>query len=138
MKGLNHDVMVNGAGAGVGVVWTVISKNYIDNNMGPIPFISDYLPHPWGYWSTTGSIIIGGVLFGLSQFSNLIRNRDLNSFLTYFGITTLIGGVMNGILYPASARASGRTFRLAPRINRANASMSPLTPTGVPAAKVLA
>lgn len=131
---IDKTLTINGAGASVGVVWTVLSKNYIDTTFGAIPWLGTVLPYPWGNWSTGGSIIIGGVLFGLSQFTNLIRNYTLNSFLKYFGLTALIGGLMNGLLYGAAPAARMRGLRLA----RAGGPISNLTPTGIPTAKILA
>lgn len=132
---MSRDVMINGAGAGVGVVWTVLSKQYIDTQFGPIPFIGGMLPHPWGNWSTLGSILMGGIFFGVSQFTGVIKNSSLNNFLTYFGLTTLIGGIMNGLFYGGTvARARAAGIRVAPR---ASSAVTNLTPTGVPYAKVL-
>jgi len=96
--------MILGAGAAVGVSQTVIFREYL----GPIPVIGDYIPHPWGNWSSLGNIIIGGIAFGVSQFTDILKNhRDFKGFLLTYGMTTLIGGFMNGILAgPAALRAA--------------------------------
>jgi len=91
---LDKATMVFGAGAAVGVSQTIIFREYL----GPIPGIGDYVPHPWGNWSSLGNIIIGSIAFGVSQFTNIVKNSDFKGFLMAYGMTTLIGGFMNGIL----------------------------------------
>lgn len=134
---INKEIMITGAGAGVGVIWTVLSKSYIDKNFGMIPYLGSALPAPWGYWSTGGSIMIGGVILALSYFTNFFKHWALKGFLHYFGITTLIGGIANGIFYNSApaARAGGLKLRTVPRTA---GPVSQMTPTGIPAAKVLA
>ena len=142
----DKETLMLGAGAGIGVIQTVVFKEYLDPMYGNIPFIGDYLPAPWGRISVLGNILIGGVFLGITQFTNLIANKnyDINNFLKIYGITTLVGGIANGIFYggasPMRARAAGTALRLArpiqARANNMN-SMSPLTPTGVPAVRVL-
>lgn len=88
-------VLANGAGAGIGVVQILTLKQ----NDAPIPVIGDYIPYPWGNWSTLGNMIAGGIAFGLSL-SNIIQSRSafLNEALQVYGITTLFGGIASGIL----------------------------------------
>lgn len=140
MRNLDRHTLIIGAGASVGVIQTVLFKQYIDPNYGKIPFLGDYIPAPWGYWSTGGNIIIGGILFAITSFTDLINNRspNANDFLQMYGLTTLVGGVMNGVFYGATLGARARVsggLRLAPRNNRM--SMAPLTQTGIPAVQVL-
>lgn len=132
---IDKALMIPAAGAAVGTVWVVTSKSYLDT-FGPIPIIGDYIPAPWNKWSTLGGILIGGVLFSVGAFTNVIKKKNarLNTFLTTFGITALVGGVLNGVLVPPAARARA-PVRLAP--TRA-AGPLPLTQTGVPPARVLA
>lgn len=137
---ISRTIMTTGAGAGIGVIQTIVFKEYIDPNFGPIPGIGTVLPYPWGNWSTFGNILIGGVVFGLSQFTKVIKNKDLNNFLTIYGISVLIGGIMNGVFPGApAARAGARArapVRLAPRGR--GATVAPLTQTGIPPVRVLA
>lgn len=147
---LDKDIMYYGAGAGVGVIQTVLMKEYVDKNFGKFPFIGNMLPGPWGYWSTFGNILIGGIAFGLSTFTSIIKdkNESVNNFLTTYGISTLIGGIMNGLFpvaMPAARAATPRRgLRLAPRKMNYNnysekmATIAPPTPTGIPPVKVLA
>jgi len=141
------ETMVMGAGAGVGVIQTVLTKQYVDPQFGPIPYIGTMVPAPWGNWSTLGNIIIGGIFFGLGGFTDIIKNKNytLNSFLTIYGVTTLVGGIMNGIFYGpalgARARAPAARARLTTTARRALAPfarVAPDTPTGVPTGKILA
>jgi hypothetical protein len=96
MQQSNKETIVVGAGAGIGVAQTLISKQYDFVLVGAIP-------SPWNTMASLGNIIIGGVFFGITQFSSLIENKsyDLNQFLKVYGMTTLIGGLMNGI-FPAA------------------------------------
>jgi len=110
---IDKSTMVFGAGAAVGVSQTVIFREYVDSTFGPIPGIGGYIPHPWGNWSSLGNIIIGGVAFGISQFTNLIKNRDFKGFLFTYGMTTLIGGFMNGILTTPALPARAPSFQAA-------------------------
>jgi len=138
---VDKESLIMGAGASVGVIQTIVMKEYVDPQFGNIPYIGGMLPAPWGRWSTLGNIVIGGVFFGLSQFTRIIEDKSYaaNSFLKLYGITTLVGGIMNGI-FPGTAaarlsapRAGG--IRLTGRpVARA---ASTLTPTGIPMTKVL-
>jgi len=140
---IDKGLMIPATGAAVGTVWVVTSKAYIDSNFGPMPFIGTYIPSPWNYWSTGGSIVIGGILFGLGAFTNIIKkkNATINTFLTTFGITALVGGILNGVFYApaAGARRAGAGVRLAPRLAQTRAAgVAPITATGIPPARVLA
>jgi len=87
------EIIVTGAGAGVGVVQILVTKKYD----GLFPLIGGYIPYPWGNYSTLGNILIGGVAFGISTFTKLLSG-DIKTFLQIYGITALIGGIANGIL----------------------------------------
>ena len=136
MQKLGRDTITFGAGAAVGVTQTILFKQYLDT-YGPIPFIGGLLPYPWGNWSTLGNILIGGVVFGVSQFTSWVTNYDLKSFLGTYGITTLVGGILNGVFpggtVPTARRAAAR---LAPAVRSARA-VSPATPTGIPTGQIL-
>jgi len=136
MVKFDKEFIATGAGCGIAVIQTVLTKEYIDPQFGPIPVIGDYLPYPWGNWSTFGNILIGGIAFGLSTFTGLVdRNYDVKKFLQVYGIGTLIGGLINGIFPTPALRARAA---VAPRLVATANRMTPLTPTGIPAAKVLA
>lgn len=136
---IDRTTMVMGAGAGVGVIQTVLTKEYIDPTFGPIPFVGQYLPYPWGNWSTFGNIVIGGICFGVATFTNVFsRKPEIGNFLSVYGITTLIGGFMNGI-FPGTAplRAAAPALRAAVAPSMAP-SVAPITPTGIPPTTILA
>jgi len=108
MAKFSEETIVAG-GAGVAIVQNIIFRNYVDPQFGLIPYIGGYLGPIWGRWSTLGNIILGGIAFGLSQFTNVISNKSYtaNSFLKIYGITTLIGGIVSGVLpSPAAATLS--------------------------------
>lgn len=149
-QNLDKKTLIIGAGASVGLIQTVLFKQYIDPQYGKIPYIGDMLPDNWGYWSTGGNIMIGGILFAVTSFTSLISKKSAiaNDFLQIYGLTTLVGGVMNGLFYtgPLSARAKaasairGAPMRLAPRMANNGARImqtAPMTPTGIPAVTVL-
>jgi len=129
MRLIDKETMAMGAGCGIGVIQVVVFKEYADLNWGLFPVIGQYIPAPWNRWSTFGNILIGGIAFGISTFTNLIsgRSEEINKFLQAYGITTLIGGIMNGI-FP-------RTVMAAAALPIAKVE---LVPTGIPVTKVLA
>lgn len=129
---IDRQTMIVGAGAGVGVIQTIGFTKIA----GPFPLIGDYIPTPWNQWSTLGNILFGGVAFGISTFTNLIKSSDLKTFLQTYGITALIGGITWGVVLtlttPLGARGRGLALR------RPVGQMQPKTPTGIPATKILA
>lgn len=135
---LDKETMIMGAGAGIGVIQTVVTKEYVDANFGNFPGIGDMIPAPWGRWSTFGNILIGGICFGLSTFTGLIKNYSIVKFLQAYGITTLVGGIVNGV-FPGTVIALGRArrpaMRLAPRVA---ARVGVATPTTQPGTTILA
>lgn len=141
---IERNVITFGAGASVGVAQTILMKEYVDPNFGPIPWIGGMIPYPWGNWSTLGNILIGGVVFGVSQFTNVVKNSDLKNFLATYGLTTIVGGVMNGVFPGPALRARAGARRLvarAPAVTqavRSTAAMAPITATGIPPAQILA
>lgn len=104
MQKIDRDTMAMGSGAGIGVIQVILFKEYADTNWGLFPGIGQYLPVPWGNWSTLGNIIFGGITFGLSTFTSIISNKspEANKFFQSYGIVTLVGGIMNG-LFPRTA-----------------------------------
>jgi hypothetical protein len=115
-------------------------KQYVDT-YGPIPIIGTYIPAPWNRWSTLGNILIGGAVLGISQFTKVVKRGDIKDFLGVYGITALVGGIMNGLFVApiAGARMPRAPIRLAPTgLNARSAQVMPYTKTGVPPAKILA
>jgi len=91
-----------GIGAGVGVAQTIITEQY--------DMVIPYLPSNFNKLSNAGNVIIGGLVFGISYFTTLVRSKSipLYEFLTVYGFTTLIGGLINTFLpSTTTARASG-------------------------------
>jgi len=98
-----------GAGAGVALVQTFLTRKFATN----VPFIGDILPTNWGQWNTLGNILIGGVAYGLALNAKYFKKKkkaDLKNFLTIYGMTLVVGGIMNG-LFPGGV-ASGGLSRL--------------------------
>ncbi|MCX6819659.1 MAG: hypothetical protein NT129_06715, partial [Candidatus Aenigmarchaeota archaeon] len=95
----------------------------------------------WNRWSTFGNILIGAVALGVTSFTGIIdkRHSTLNKIVWAYGLTILLGGIMNGVWPKAMGmRAVARqaqTFRAAPPAM--NNGIYP-TPTGIPYAKILA
>ena len=139
---LDKETMAMASGASIGVIQTVVFKEYIDPTYGPFPGVSGILPAPWDRWSTFGNILIGGIVFGLTSFTSWISNKSYtaNKFLQLYGITTLIGGITNGIfpgaILGARARAPALRATAARGVQRFGAGQ--LTPTGIPMNKILA
>lgn len=99
---INKELIANGTGCGIGVVQTVVTKQYL----GGVPFFDQFIPYPWNQWGSLGNILIGGILFAISQGTSWVRNFEIKSFLTMYGMTTLVGGLMNGI-FPATQSVGG-------------------------------
>ena len=110
MLELDKKTMVVSAGAGLGVIQTIWSKQW-----GLFPGIGGMMPAPWGKWSTIGNILIGGVVFGITTFTKLLASHNfVNTALQVYGITALIGGLANGVFettlgahLPAGGRPNG-------------------------------
>jgi hypothetical protein len=102
-----------GAGAGIGMIQSYLTRDILDAMWGPIPYISDYLG-VWGTYSTIGNIAIGAVALGVSGFTGLIKNKTANAFLQGYGFTALLGGIFNGIFpnLTLKARLGGQGFRM--------------------------
>lgn len=116
---------VLGIGAGVGLVQAYLTRDVLDAMWGPIPYIGDYLG-VWGTYSTFGNIAIGAVTFGLSTFTNVVKNDTARAFLQGYGFTTLLGGIFNGIFpnLQLKARLGGR-YHAGPTVAR-------MAPAGTP------
>lgn len=92
----SKEAAIMGTGAGVGLVQAYLTRDVLDSMFGPIPYIGDVLG-VWGTYSTFGNILIGLVTFGISGFTGLIKNKNIQVFLQGYGFTTLLGGLFNGI-----------------------------------------
>ena len=101
----SQTVIINSSGAGVGLVQTLVTKQYDQ----VLPFIGDYLPAPWNMLSSTGNILIGGFLFALSNWTMIIPSGPVRDFLNMYSITTLVGGLMNGLM-PTSLTANPSNY----------------------------
>ncbi|GAI26687.1 unnamed protein product, partial [marine sediment metagenome] len=84
-----------GAGVAFGSVQLAVTRYYITDPK----------------WNTFGNIILGGVALGITQFTDLIKNTDTKTAVLSYGFTTLIGGLMNGIM-PIALEAIARNSRL--------------------------
>jgi hypothetical protein len=138
---IDKATMTFGAGAAVGITQAYLMREYVDQ-YGPIPFLGDFIPPPWNYWSTLGNIIVGGSLFGVSQFVKGIKG-DMKGFLAVYGLTTLVGGVLNGVFPGPHTVRTRATRRLAPRPTlrarpQRRVQMKQPTPTGIPPTQILA
>ena len=118
---------VLGVGAGVGLVQAYLTRDVLDAMWGPIPYIGDYLG-VWGTYSTFGNIAIGAVAFGLSTFTNVVKNETARAFFQGYGFTTLLGGIFNGIFpnLQLKARLGNRGYSAsAPAVVRMNPVTTP-------------
>ena len=146
----SKEFLAMGGGAAVGMIQVQVMEKYVDINYGTVPFIGDYLPAPWNKWSTIGNIIFGGVALGIAKFGKFGKKKNVRWFLGTYGVTTLIGGAVGGILTPAPpvarARAMARTVQpiVAPRgpVARpplqAPVPMGGPTPTGISGSVIVA
>jgi hypothetical protein len=118
-KNYGKNEMVMATGAGVGMVQAYLTRDVLDAMWGPIPYISDYLG-TWGTYSTFGNIAIGAVTLGLSTFTKVIKNKTAETFLQGYGLTTLLGGIFNGV-FPNLQLAAN----LRPRLSTHNVISNP-------------
>jgi len=109
-KLLTRKQWISVSGIGVGVI-----QNQISNQWGYFPVLGGWLPSPWNGWSSIGGIITGGVAFWLAQYAKFLKGKqhlELKIFLYYYGITTILGGIVNGIT------AAGQSMALTTRTSR--------------------
>jgi len=143
---LSNEFMAMGGGAAVGTAQVIIFEKYIDPNYGTIPFIGDYVPAPWNKWSTLGNIIIGGAALAIAKFTKFGGRKNIRYFLGTYGISTLVGGAIEGILtpgIPGRARAMATAARAVAPVRTFNGPRAPvptggLTPTGISGQVVVA
>lgn len=108
MAKIDKQAMIYGAGAGLGVLQTVASREW-----GVCPLIGGYLPGNWNRSGCIGNIILGALIFGISQGTKLLnKNKKAKDFLTLYGSTILIGGLVNGIFPSATTPSAGRGLAL--------------------------
>lgn len=146
---LGKDMMAYGAGAGVGVIVPQILRNYVEPTYGAyIPGIDTTLG-VWGKYGTFIPILTGAIALIVPAFAKKLRKKTIKGFMTMYGITSLVQGVMNGAFdsMQPTTRASAAyrprpTARLQP-VRRAasvprRASRYQATPTGLSQATIVA
>lgn len=104
----DKELLMMGAGAGLGVVIPAVLKKYYNVS---VPFIGDYIPAPWNKTSIFIPIVAGGVVWGIAQFTKLVKDDKINNLLWMFGFTSLITGVINGAMESLPAGAAAARFR---------------------------
>lgn len=72
-----------GAGIGIGSIQIAIFKSQVT-------------PLTWK-WCAFGNIIAGGIALGLVTVTNIVRNESIKLFLTCYGWTAIIGGIIYGL-----------------------------------------
>jgi len=85
---LSNTNIAIGSGIGVGMAQTFLLGEYMDWDWPQIP-------GGWGTPAVIGNIVIGSCAALIWKYSKI--KKPLKTFLGAYGITTIIGGVMNGI-----------------------------------------
>ena len=109
---MGSKVVSMGAGIGLGSVQVAITEGFIDPK-----------------WHTFGNIVLGGLAVAVSQLTNLIKNEDTKDFLTAYGFTAAIGGVVQGV-FPVVLKAVARNGRLGISPLTGNVAAVPLSEGG--------
>ena len=138
----HKQVLYCGLGAAIGAIEAPLIRQYMPGVVSPD------IPAPWGNNDVFWPCILGAGALGASFF---VRKVDVNSVLIGFGTVSLITGLLRGAFpdygFQSRARPSARLraarpiARTASNIRTAAQRMqgiSPLTPTGIPPATVLA
>ena len=107
---VKNPVMLTAVGAAAGIAQTFVTKNNIDAIAPPIPYVSNTLG-AWGQYSTFANIVIGGIATGLSATNKVIKQDSARNFLIGYGVTTLLGGILNGV-YASGAGSGSIPFRM--------------------------
>lgn len=102
-----------GAGVAFGSVQLAVTRYYITNPA----------------WNTFGNIVLGGVALAITQFTDLIKGADTKTAVITYGFTTLIGGLMNGIM-PIALRLIPGNGRLGVSPLTGNVAAVPLAEGG--------
>lgn len=135
---LSNDVLYASVGCGTGVVTLGTLKYFIDPTFGKIPFLDQILPENFTWFSSGGAIILGGITTGLGFYL-----KKYSALLVPYGITTLVGGLINGVLAPpiVGLRTRVPTRRLptrAPLRRAPRATPTQVTSPYYPKTKILA
>lgn len=93
MQTINKEIMIMGAGAGVGVIIPSILRKYYPGQI--IPHLE--MLQNWGTYDTFIPLVSGAALFLFANFTNFIRNASLKNFITFYGVTAVAKGLLNGI-----------------------------------------
>ena len=105
-------VISMGAGIGLGSVQVAITEGFVDPN-----------------WHTFGNIVLGGLAVAVSQLTNLIKDENTKDFLTAYGFTAAIGGIVQGV-FPVVLKAVARNGRLGVSPLTGNVAAVPLAEGG--------
>jgi hypothetical protein len=130
------DMIAYGAGAGVGIVVPALLQNYVEPTYGPYVPGVDTMLGVWGKWGTFIPIVTGAVALLLPRFAKKLKKKGTKNFLTMYGITSLIVGVVRGAFDQttvgarAYARPRGYSAPVALRRPAMNAGYQS-TPTGI-------
>lgn len=107
----DKDVIVCGAGAGVGVCLSPLIEATIESTYPTIPWLDAILPIPWARTSIFIPIVGGAIALAGGVF---MENHPAQPALFGFGITALTSGFLKGVFnMPPTGRA-----RTPLRINR--------------------
>ena len=144
-KVFSKDVMVYGAGAGVGVIVPSVLRYYVEPTQGAQVPGTDSLG-VWGRWGTFIPIVTGAAALIVPAFMmKKPKQKNAKSFLTMYGIVALVQGVLNGVWdsYPVQPLGRARAYAPAPAALRtirpvAQLRNAGLTPTGLPQRTIVA
>lgn len=145
-KIFSKDVMVYGAGAGVGVIVPSVLRYYVEPTQGAQIPGTEALG-VFGRWGTFIPIVTGAVALIAPALMKKAKQKNAKSFLTMYGVVALLQGILNGVWdsYPQGLRAGGRAraYGPAPVAMRpirpvAQLRRSGLTPTGLPQTTIVA
>lgn len=102
-----------GAGVAFGSVQLAVTRYYITDPK----------------WNTFGNIILGGIALGITQLTNLIKDKSTKTVAMTYGFTALIGGLMNGIMPIALRAIAGAKLGVSPLTG--NVAAVPLAEGGI-------
>ena len=107
MQKFDKKTLIYGAGAGLGVIQTVASREW-----GICPLIGGYLPPNWNRSGVIGNIIFGTLVLGISQYTKLFKKHTyIKGALTVYGMAIIAGGFVNALV-PSSIPSAGQGMAL--------------------------
>lgn len=99
MKNLSPEqktLVAYGAGAGLGIVVPYALKKYVDPSY-PSPLIP--MIGVWGKWSTFIPLVTGAGAIFITLFTRKkVKSKNVKGMLAMYGFSSLVGGVMNGLI----------------------------------------